>query len=138
MSMLRRRRLSPELRDAFESFRAVVTLVERAKDALTAAVPSTRSAGLPLPDALSEFEDDLRRARGRMREWRRPEIDASWTVCASAIDDALAAAERLRVDAPEIAGFEGVIGVLDALLAPLERFEEGFAAFREVRRASES
>ena len=138
MSVVRRRRLSPELRDAFESFLTVVALVERAKDALTAAVPSTRLAGLPLPDALSEFEDDLRRARDRMGEWRRPEIDASWAVCASAIDDALAAAERLRVDAPEIGGFEGVIGVVDGLLAPLERFDEGFAAFRAARRASSS
>ena len=136
MRVLRRRRLPPELLDAFERFRAVVALVERAKDALTAAVPSTRSAGVPLPDALSELEDELRRARGRMREWHRPEIEASWAACASAIDDALAAAERLRVEAPEVVGFEGVIGALDTLLAPLDRFEEGFAAFRAARRAS--
>lgn len=133
MRLLRRRRLPPELRDAFATFRAVVALVERAKDALTAAVPSTRTAGLPLPDALSEFEEDLRRARGRMSGWRRPEVEASWLACASAIDEALASSERLRVEAPRIAGFEGVIGALDGLLAPLDRFDEGFAAFRAAR-----
>jgi hypothetical protein len=133
MRPLRRKRLPPELRDAFESFRVVVALVERGKDALTAAVPSTRTAGLPLPDALSEFEEDLRRARDRMNGWRRPEVEASWLDCAAAIDEALASAERLRVEAPEIPGFEGVIGALDGLLAPLDRFEEGFAAFRAAR-----
>jgi hypothetical protein len=133
MRPLRRRRLPPELRDAFESFRIVVALVERAKDALTAAVPSTRTAGLPLPDALSEFEEDLRRARDRMNGWRRPEVEASWRACAAAIDEALASAERLRVEAPELAGFEGVIGALGGLLAPLDRFEEAFAAFRAAR-----
>jgi hypothetical protein len=133
MRLLRRRRLPPELRDAFAAFGLVVALVERAKDALTAAVPSTRAAGRPLPDALSEFEEDLRHARDRMREWRRPEVEASWLACASAIDEALASAERLRVEAPEIAGFEGVIGALDRLLAPLDRFEEAFAAFRAAR-----
>lgn len=133
MRPLRRRRLPPELRDAFENFRIVVALVERAKDALTAAVPSTRTAGLPLPDALSEFEEDLRRARDRMNGWRRPEVEASWLACAAAIDEALASAERLRVEAPELAGFEGVIGALGGLLAPLDRFEEAFAAFRAAR-----
>jgi hypothetical protein len=133
MRLHRRRRLPPELRDAFATFRTVVALVERAKDALIAAVPSTRTAGLPLPDALSEFEEDLRRARRRMSEWRRPEVEASWLVCASAIDEALASAERLRVEAPRIAGFEGVIGALDGLLAPLDRFDEGFSAFRAAR-----
>jgi hypothetical protein len=130
---LRRRRLPPELREAFASFRQVVALVERAKDALTAAVPSTRTAGLPLPDALSEFEEDLRLARDRMSEWRRPELEASWLACASAIDEALASAERLRIEAPHIAGFEGVIGALDGLLAPLDRFDVAFVAFRAAR-----
>ena len=133
MSLLRRRRLPPELQDAFEAFGLVVALVEGAKDALTAAVPTTRAAGRPLPDALSEFEEDLRRARDRMREWRRPEVERSWLACAAAIDEALASAERLRVEAPRIAGFEGVIGALDALLAPLDAFEEAFAAFRAAR-----
>lgn len=130
---LRRRRLPPQLRGAFATFLTVVALVERAKDALTAAVPSTRTAGRSLPDALSEFEEELRRARDRMNEWRRPEMEASWLACASAIDQALMSAERLRVEAPEIAGFEGVIGALDGLLAPLDRFEEAFAAFRAAR-----
>jgi hypothetical protein len=68
-----------------------------------------------------------------MSEWRRPEVEASWIACASAIEEALASAERLRVQAPRIAGFEGVIGALDGLLAPLDRFDEGFAAFRAAR-----
>jgi hypothetical protein len=133
MTLLRRRRLPPELSDAFATFRIVVALVERAKDALTAAVPSTRTAGLPLPDALSDFEEGIRGARDRMSEWRRPEVEAAWLACASAIDEALASAERLRVEAPHIAGFEGVIGALDGLLAPLDRFDVAFAAFRAAR-----
>jgi hypothetical protein len=133
MRLLRRRRLPPELRDAFAAFGLVVELVERAKDALTGAVPTTRAAGRPLPDALSEFEEGLRQARDRMREWRRPEVEGAWLACASGIDEALASAERLRIEAPKIAGFEGVIGALDGLLAPLERFEEAFAAFRAAR-----
>jgi hypothetical protein len=138
MRLLRRKRLPPELREAFASFRMVVALVERAKDALTAAVPSTRSAGRPLPDALSEFEEDLRRARDGMTGWRRPEVEASWLACGSAIDQALASAERLRLEAPAIAGFEGVIGTLDGLLAPLDRFDDAFAAFRAARVRSAS
>jgi hypothetical protein len=41
--------------------------------------------------------------------------------------------ERLRVEAPDPGGFEGLVGLLGDLLAPLEAFERAAERFRAVR-----
>jgi hypothetical protein len=133
MALLRRRHLPPELECAFKSFRLVVALVERAKAVLPEAMPSTRFAGRPLPDVLMEFESQLGAARRAMPTWRRPEVDEEWIACSSGISDGLARAERLRLEAPDIGGFEGLIGVLGNLLATLEPFEVAASRFDALR-----
>jgi hypothetical protein len=133
MALLRRRHLPPEIEGAFESFRVVVELVERAKTVLPEAMPSTRLPGRPLPDVLMEFESQLEAARLAMPAWRRPEVREEWIACGSGISDGLARAERLRLEAPDIGGFEGLIGVLGDLLATLEPFEVAASRFDALR-----
>jgi hypothetical protein len=133
MALLRRRRLPAELAAPFAAFRSVVRDVERAKSALTEAVPSTRYAGRPLPDVLAEFEASLADAAEGMDAWRRPEVDEAWLAASAGLDRARAFAERVRLEAPDPAGFEGVIGLLGNLLAPLEAFEAGAEAFGRLR-----
>ena len=131
--MLRRKRLPAPLRDAYRAFSAVMEDVDRAHAVLTEAAPSTRFAGRPLPDALVEFEDALRSAQSGMDAWRVPELEREWERCESGLAGSLELAERLRLEAPEIPGFETLIGTIDSLIAPLDAFvaaEERFPALR--------
>ena len=109
-------------------------MLERAKAALTQSVPGTRLAGRPLAETLWEFETGLREVRAGMDGWRAPEVEAEWSAAASGLDEALELAERIRTEARSPAGFEGLIGVIGDLLAPLEAFEASAARFRELRR----
>ena len=108
--------------------------VEAAKDVMTATVPSTRLPGTPLAEAIAEFEGHLGRARDLMPSWRHPEVESEWVACEAAIEESLARAKRLREDPPELAGFEGLIWVVDQILAPLEAFEAAAERFRTLRR----
>jgi hypothetical protein len=131
--MLRRRRLPPELRGAFDAFAEVVGDVERGKAALTESVPRTRFAGRPLVDGLVEFEGSLAEAAAGMPGWRRPEVEAAWLGAEAALLEARARAERLRLEAPDMGGFEGLIGLIGDLLAPLEAFGAAREAFLDLR-----
>jgi hypothetical protein len=133
--MWRRRRLPGELRDAFEAFHEVVGHIESAKAILTGSVPSTRYAGRPLAETLAGFEEELGLARAGMERWRRPEVEAGWRSADAALSTASALAARVRLEAAPPRGFEELIGLIGALLAPLDAFEEAAAAFsrRHVR-----
>jgi hypothetical protein len=132
--MLRRKRLPAPLRDAHRAFSAVMEDVDRAHAVLTEAAPSTRFAGRPLPDALLEFEELLRSAQAGMEGWRVPEAQKEWERCAEGLAFSLQLAERLRLEAPAIAGFETLIGTIDSLIAPLDAFVAAEERFRSLRR----
>jgi hypothetical protein len=132
--VLRRRRLPEELAEPFAAFEALVQILERAKVALTTSVPGTRLPGRPLAETLFEFEEGLREARGRMDGWRVPQVEDAWLVASGGLEDTMALAERVRIRMPEPGGFEGLIGLIGDLLAPLEAFEPAAARFRELRR----
>jgi hypothetical protein len=129
-----RRRLPPELERPFAAFSDVVADLEPAKAGLTRVLPTTRLPGTPLPDALAAYEAALERAETRMPTWRHPAIEESWLACRDGVAAARDRAERLRQEAPEIDGFEGLIGAVEHLLDPLEPFEAAAAAFRGLRR----
>lgn len=131
--ILRRRRLPEHLREPFEAFRAVIEPLERGKAALPEAMPTTRLPGRPLAEVLLEFEEGLRAASAAMDAWRTPEVEAEWQGCSAALREALAMTERLRVEAPDPGGFEGLVGLLGDLLAPLEAFEQAADRFRALR-----
>ncbi|HZD81066.1 MAG TPA: hypothetical protein VE646_13640 [Actinomycetota bacterium] len=132
--ILRRKRLPPELKERFEGFRAAVEPLEEAKAALPPAVPTTRLPGRPLAEVLLEYEVGLDRTAERMNAWRAPEVQGEWDACWAGLREARAMAERLRTQAPDLGGFEGLIGVLGDLLAPLEAFEIAAERFRSLRR----
>ncbi len=131
---LRRRRLPQHLQERFEAFRAAAEPLERGKAALPQAVPTTRVSGRPLAEVLLEFEVGLQETSERMDDWRAPEVDAEWRACSAALAEARGMAERLRVEAPDLGGFEGLVGVLADLLAPLEAFGSAEERFRWLRR----
>ncbi|MEO8476063.1 MAG: hypothetical protein ABI572_03295 [Actinomycetota bacterium] len=131
--MLRRKRLPPELAAAREAFDAVLAEVEPAKAALADCMPSTRMPGRPLPDALSDYENHLERARGLMRPWREPRLETEWLSCEAGLDEALALAGRLRREAPELGGFEGLLGTVESLMDPLDAFAAAADRFRALR-----
>ena len=108
--------------------------LERAKAALTGSVPGTRLPGRPLAETLWEFETGLREVRARMDGWRAPEVEEQWSAASAGLDEALELAERLRTEARAPLGFEGLIGVIGDLLAPLEAFEASATRFRELQR----
>jgi hypothetical protein len=119
---LRRRRPPAELQPAFDAFASVVAHIERGKAALTESVPSTRLAGRPLAETLSEFEEELASAASGMAGWRRPEVSAVWASADAGLRAARERAARLRTTGADPTGFEGLIGVIGELLAPLDAF----------------
>jgi hypothetical protein len=82
---------------------------------------------------LSEFEDGLREVRARMGGWRAPEVEQAWLDASAGLDEAMVLAERVRTDGVPPQGFEGLIGLIGDLLAPLDAFERAVVRFRELR-----
>jgi hypothetical protein len=132
--ILRRRRLPEQLEEPARAFDELVPVLERAKAALTESVPGTRLPGRPLAETLWEFESRLREVEEGMESWRAPEVEEQWAAASRGLDAALALAERLRIEAKAPLGFEGLVGVIGDLLAPLEAFEAAAARFRELQR----
>jgi hypothetical protein len=131
--MLRRKRLPGPLREIHRAFQEVMEHLDRAHAALAEAAPTTRFPGRPLPDALLVFEEELRAASAGMQGWRTPELIREWDRCVEALSASLSIAERLRLEAPQVAGFEELIGTIDGLLAPLDAFEAASERFRRLR-----
>jgi hypothetical protein len=132
--MLRRKRLPDEFAAPLEGVRSVVEQVEAAKAAMTSTVPSTRLPGTSLAEAIAGFEDHLGRAKDLMPAWRHPDVEEEWLACEAGIEESLSRARQLREDPPELGGFEGLIWVVDQILAPLEAFEAAAERFRTLRR----
>jgi hypothetical protein len=129
-----RRRIAPELRDVLDAFHQVVEVLEPAKRALTRVLPTTRLPGTPLPVALSEFEEALERASAMMPAWRDPALEGAWLACGNALKVARERARHLREEAPDLGGFEGLVGAVEHLLDPLDAFRSAEEAFRDPRR----
>lgn len=99
----------------------MVRRVERAKEDLVAALPSPRGApGLPVAEALAAFEEGLHRAADELDQSRSGD-EAVRRSCRGAIGEALARAERLRLEAPPL-DYEGLVTALGDLMAPLDAF----------------
>jgi hypothetical protein len=130
---LRRKRLPPELEAAFAAFCRVLDQIEPAKAALTDVMPTTRLQGRPFPDALMDFEEGVARAQALMPAWRTDAVEPAWVACDHGIDEALGRARRLREEAPELGGFEGLIWAVEQLLGPLEVFGSAAERFHELR-----
>jgi hypothetical protein len=99
---------------------AVVAAVEEAKRELLTAVPSPR--GVPIrqiADALLAYEQRLGEALELTSAW----VPGAGGVLASAIEEALRRAERLRVGAPPL-DYEALVAVIADLMEPLDAFAE--------------
>ncbi len=130
---LRRERLPPELEGVFSNFTCVVPIIERATHALTEVMPTTRLPGRPVPDALNEFEQLLGEARVLMPGWRHAGIENEWILADAGLNEALERTRRLREEAPDLGGFEGLIWAVGELIAPLEPFGSAAARFKQLR-----
>jgi hypothetical protein len=131
--MFRRRRLPADLEPVRAGFDAVLGEVEPAKAALAECMPTTRLPGRPLPDALADFESHLARARALMPGWRDARLEDEWRACEAALDGASSRARRLREDAPELGGFEALLGTVEGLIDTLDPFAAAAERFRSLR-----
>ena len=131
--MLKRKRIPPELEEAHGAFEATLAHVERAKEGLVTAVPSARAPGRPLAEALADYEDGLALAKRAMPGWRLEETASEWGACDAAIDEAVASAERFRLETPDLP-FDALMFALQDLMVPLESFELADRAWRKLRR----
>jgi hypothetical protein len=130
----RKKVLPPELVPAHEAFLEVLEQVEPAKAELVGALPTNRLPGRPFVDALLVLEERLGRAREMMPSWRRAEVETEWVACDEGLQRSLDLARRLREDAPELGGFEGLLGAIQDLLDPLDPFEAAATRFASLRR----
>ena len=130
---LRRRRLPEHLEAPARAFDDLLPALERARAALTGSVPGTRLPGRPLAETLSEFEDGLREVRDGMDAWRSADVEPEWEACSRGLDEALEFADRVRTEGVQPEGFEGLIGLIGDLLAPLDAFQRASTRFRELR-----
>ena len=133
--MFRRRHLPPKLERPFEEFRALLGPLELARSVLTEAVPTTRLPGRSFAEVLSEFEELLRGIEPAMPGWRATELEHEWSTCSRGVQEALSLAERVRLGATGPEGFEGLIGTIGDLLAPLDAFAAAAQRFRDLRRS---
>jgi hypothetical protein len=129
----RRRRFPEHLEEPARAFDELLPALERARSVLPESVPGTRLRGRPLAETLSEFEEGLREVRGRMDAWRSPDLEPEWEACSRGLGESLALADRVRSEGAHPEGFEGLIGLIADLLAPLDAFERAAARFRELR-----
>ena len=132
--IFRRRRLPSELETPHATFMQVLAEVEPAKEALTDCMPTTRMPGRPLPDALIEYESHVERAAALMPGWRCEAMEQVWRGCAAGLDEALALARRLREEAPDLGGFEGLLGTVESLFDPLRPFEDAEKRFDALKQ----
>jgi hypothetical protein len=128
----RRRRLPEGLEAPARAFDDLLPALERARAVLTESVPGTRLPGRPLAETLSEFEEGLREVRGRMDAWRSPDLVPEWDACSRGLDESLRLADRVRTEGAHPEGFEGLIGLIADLLAPLDPFERAATRLREL------
>lgn len=134
MSPLRRGRVPEDLAEVIRAFEAIVPSVDRARSALTASVPNTRLPGRPLAESLLEYDDALHDLVAGMGAWRSPVVEDVWVRCDDALREATDLAEQVRIAASVPAGFEGLIGLIGGLLAPLDAFDDAAERLRELRR----
>lgn len=128
-----RRELPAELVPSFRAFGAVLAEIEPAKAELAEVMPSNRLPGRSLVDALGGYEERLARARAIMPAWRRPEVESEWIACDEGLARGLALAARLRQEAPDLGGFEGLLGTVQDLLDQLDPFVTGAERFASLR-----
>ena len=131
--IFRRRELPADLAPADQAFRLVLEELEPAKAGLSDVLPGTRMPGRPLHDALEEFATRLERAAALMPGWRRPELDDVWLRCQAGLQRARELAGTLLREAPDVAGFEQLLGLVEELLDPLEPFADAEDRFRGLR-----
>jgi hypothetical protein len=120
----------PELRAAASAFREALEAVESAKASLVRVVRAGRAPGVPLAEALAEFEEGLAEAAAGMPAWRSPEIEREWVACSAGLVAARDRAEALRLRDEPPAVYETLIATLEDLMDPLEPFERAAEGFR--------
>lgn len=130
--IFRRRSLPERLASANEGFEGVLNHVERAKEAVMAAVPVARVAPRPLAEALFEFDTELAAAGEGMEGWNCEELSYEWIACGEALDECLRSSERIRMEAADL-GFESFVAMIGALIAPLDAFEAAVDRFEELK-----
>ena len=131
--MLRRKRLPAELVPVHEAFELVLEELEPAKVAITDALPGARMPGRPFHDALDAYERGLEGASDGMGAWRDPTVEDVWLACYAGLREALALTHRAREGAPDVIGFEAMLGLVEGLLDPLDPFAEAEDRFRRLR-----
>ena len=130
----RRRRVPDDVAGAWRAFEALIPAIERARTSLTSSVPSTRLPGRPLADTLLGFDEALAEVAAGMDAWRIPALEGEWERASAGLAEARALADRVRIEARPPEGFEGLIGLIGDLLAPLDAFNEAAERFRDLRR----
>lgn len=130
MALFRRKASDPTQRAAREAFLRIAVMLDTAQRALLSTVPTARSAGTPLAEALDDFIGRLSGIEAEMPEWRTDQTEEPWTRCSEALVLARAEAERLRAE-PGRLGFEALNARLGDVISPLEEFADVARALRD-------
>jgi hypothetical protein len=131
--MFRRRTLPPELVPARAVFDRMLVELESATSELSDALPGARMPGRPLVGALGTFEERTRAAAAAMPAWRCEPLEDEWQACAVGLAAARDRARRMREEAPDLNGFEGLLGLVQDLLDLLDPFASAAARFDALR-----
>jgi hypothetical protein len=134
--IFRKKRLPDDLRPAHDAFERVLEVLEPAKVAITDVLPGTRMPGRPLHDALAAYQEGLEHASDLMPGWRHPDLEDVWRACEEGLGRALALTHRARDEGVEPVGFEGMLGLVEELLDPLDPFVQAEERFRRLRSSA--
>jgi hypothetical protein len=80
------------------------------------------------PGVIAIYSEHIKTYRNK-----KYDVEPEWEACSRGLDEALAFADRVRTEGVQPEGFEGLIGLIGDLLAPLDAFERASTRFRELR-----
>lgn len=130
-AVFRRRQTDPVRQAQLEAYLSIAEKVETAQQALLRAVPTFRDDGVALGIAIVQMNELLDSVEDELSRWDAPEELVNR--CRTALDQARAEAERVRVEPSDLV-FEALNACIGDILYPLETFVDVEAELRENLR----
>ena len=133
--MFRRKQLPSSLQGPYQAFSEQVMQIEQARDALMSCLPVGRVDPAPVPVGLDLLRDTLADVRGRMDEWKVPDLAEQWRGCADAIEESVGNMPRAHMVAETSTELEELLGAVEDVDEPLGyAFQQAELRWRRLRR----
>lgn len=133
MAMFQRRpELPPEHHAKWWTFLDCAQAIEAGRRVLLGTLPTGRVEPAPVAVGVDALASSLEDVRGWMPAWRLPEIEADWTDCVAAVDEAHGNLDEVLAVAAATSELEELLEAVGDVVAPLDAFADAERAWRRV------